>query len=101
MEEGSLEMSRCSSCHAEFPPRPGNCPRCGSAALQHVSASAHGTVLAATELSTPATGWPVPHRLALVELPGGIRLLAIVDAPLPSPGARVRLTFDGTVYRAS
>lgn len=101
MEEGSLEMSRCASCHAEFPPRPGNCPRCGSAELKRVSVPPHGSVLAATELFAPASGWSAPHRLALVELPGGVRLLAILDAPLPTAGARVRLTFDGSVYRAN
>ena len=56
-------------------------------------------MLAATELLAPAVGWPAPHRLALAELDAGVRVLGVVDGPLPSRGARVRVVRDEKVYR--
>ena len=100
MAAESLEMSRCASCHAEFLPRPGPCPRCGSLGIEPITLPGQGTVRAATELSSPAAGWSAPHRLALVELGDGIRLLGIVSGPLPTPGTSVRVVRDGPVYRA-
>jgi uncharacterized OB-fold protein len=100
MAAASLEMSRCASCHSEFLPRPGPCPRCGSTELEEIKVPAQGTVRAATELSVPATGWSAPHRLALVELAEGIRVVAVVGGPLPTPGESVRIVRDGAVYRA-
>jgi uncharacterized OB-fold protein len=97
--EAALEMSRCASCHAEFLPRPGPCPRCGSHRIESIALPAHGTVRAATELSAPATGWNAPHRLALVEIAEGIRLLCFVNGPLPGIGALVRVVRDGAIYR--
>jgi uncharacterized OB-fold protein len=97
--DATLEMSRCSSCHAEFLPRPGPCPRCGSLQIESVALPARGTVRAATELSAPATGWNAPHRLALVEIAEGIRVLCVVNGPLPSTGATVQVMQDGAIYR--
>lgn len=96
-----LELSRCEACRSRFLPIDGPCPRCGSTDVRPYSSPALGTVLAATELTTPSEGWPSPHRLALVEMPETVRLLAIVDGPLPAPGALVAVRRDAGIYRVS
>lgn len=96
----TLELSRCEACRARFLPTVGSCPKCGSNDVRPYASPALGTVLAATELTSPAEGWPSPHRLALVEMPETVRLLAIVDGPLPAAGAIVAVRRDGEVYRA-
>jgi hypothetical protein len=58
-------------------------------------------VLAATELTSPAAGWPTPHRIALVELAQAVRLLALVDGPMPVHGDLVAVVRDGDLYRVS
>jgi uncharacterized OB-fold protein len=94
-----LELSRCEACRSPFLPTDGPCPRCGSTEVRPFSAPALGAVLAATELTTPAEGWPAPHRLALVEMPESVHILAIVDGPLPALGAVVSIRRDAGVYR--
>ena len=101
MELAPLLLARCSSCHAGFVPRPGPCPRCGSSELQPLGVPPHGFVLASTELLRPPEGWSAPHRLALVELNEGIRLLALVDGRLPVPGEPVAVVRVGDVFHAS
>ena len=96
----TVELSRCRSCPARFLPTDGPCPRCGSTETQLYLSPSLGRVLAATELVHPAAGWESPHRLALVELPEAVRLLAIVDGPLPSVDTVVSVRRDGEVYRA-
>jgi uncharacterized OB-fold protein len=96
----ALELSHCQSCGARFLPTDGACPRCGSTRIEPYSSPALGTVLAATEMTSPAEGWPAPHRLALVEMPEAVRLFAIVDGALPAPGAIVAVRREGAVYRA-
>jgi len=96
----SVELVRCQACHLRFLPRDGPCPKCGSSDCIAFSASAVGKVLAATELHYPATGWSAPHRLALVELTDAVRVLAIVEGPLPATGALVEVQRDHDVYRA-
>lgn len=95
-----VDLARCRSCHARFLPSDGPCPRCGSSDCVGYSTSAVGKILAATELHYPAMGWQAPHRLALVELSDGVRVLAIADPPLPTPGVLVEIRRDGDVYRA-
>jgi uncharacterized OB-fold protein len=96
----SLELSRCASCQARFLPGDGSCPRCGSTDCSVYTAAALGKVLASTELHYPASGWHSPHRLALVEVADAVRILAIVEGALPSPGTLVEVRSDGPVYRA-
>ena len=96
----TIELARCQVCPARFLPSDGPCPRCGSTESQLYLSPALGRVLAATELVHPAAGWEGPHRLALVELPEGVRLLAIVDGSLPSVDAVVAVRREGEVYRA-
>jgi uncharacterized OB-fold protein len=96
----TIELARCGACRAQFLPTDGPCPRCGSVDTHLYTASATGQVLAATELVHPAAGWQSPHLLAFVELPGPVRLLAIVDGSLPAVGATVTVRREGEVYRA-
>lgn len=95
----TVAVHRCASCHATFLPRPGPCPRCGSDRVEPVAVPARGTVLAATELSTPAAGWVAPHRLAVAEIADGIRVLCVVNRPLPAVGSTVALTQRGAQYQ--
>jgi len=92
-------VSRCPSCTLRFLPRAGPCPKCGSMDATPFGLPPFGTVLARTELTSPAAGWPSPHRLALVELADAVRVLAIVDGALPDTGARVEVRRDSDVYR--
>ena len=85
----TLEIARCAACHSRFLPRPGACPRCGSAEVSPHAVPATGVVLAATELTAPARPFSAPHRLALVEVAEGARLLALVHGPLPAVGDTV------------
>jgi uncharacterized OB-fold protein len=96
----SMELMRCQACHTRYLPTDGPCPKCGSSDGVAFSASAVGKVLAATELHYPAAGWQAPHRLALVEMTDAVRVLAIVDGPLPANGVLVEVQRDGDVYRA-
>jgi uncharacterized OB-fold protein len=101
-EQGeTLELVRCESCHAQFVPTDGPCPRCASTATRPVRAPAIGTVVAATDLLAPAPGWSAPHPLLLVELAETVRLLAIGDRPALARGTVVAVRWDGTVYRAT
>jgi uncharacterized OB-fold protein len=97
----SILISRCPSCTLRYLPRAGPCPKCGSSEVAPMSIPARGTVLAATELSSPAAGWPTPHRIALVELAESVRALAIVDGGLPPNGSVVSISRDGETYRVS
>jgi uncharacterized OB-fold protein len=96
-----IDLSRCETCRARFLPTDGPCPRCGSPEVRSYPSPSIGTVLASTEMSNPPTGWNAPHRIALVELPESVRLIAIVEGPLPAPGAVVAVRVDGPVYRAT
>ncbi|HZY71248.1 MAG TPA: OB-fold domain-containing protein [Thermoplasmata archaeon] len=88
-DELTLTIRRCEDCGHRFVPRYGPCPACGSARSVAEVVPGNGTVLAATELTAVAAGWTSPHRLALVELEGGARLLAIVEGELPQVGDQV------------
>ena len=101
MSEATLELSRCENCRARFVPTDGACPRCGSTDVRPYPSPALGAVLASTELTNPPPGWTAPHRLVLVELPESVRVLAVVDGPLPAVGAVVAVRQDGPLYRAS
>jgi uncharacterized OB-fold protein len=95
-----LLVCRCESCALRYLPRVGPCPRCGALRPAPFPVSPVGVVLASTELSSPAAGWTAPHRLALIELAEAVRVLAVVDGPLPEPGDHAEVTRDGEAYRA-
>ena len=99
MTEEMIELSRCAACQTWFLPTDGPCPHCGSAEKLLVRAPGLGTVLSSTELMHPSSGWASPHRLALVELPQAVRLLAVVDGDLPREGSLVTIRYEGEVYR--
>ena len=99
MSAPALLVSRCPSCTLRYLPRSGPCPKCGSTEVAPLSLPPQGRVLAATELSSPAAGWPNPHRIALVELAEAVRLLAVVEGPLPETGSVVTVLRDGEAYR--
>ena len=98
-----LLISHCRHCHGRFLPRSGPCPRCGSTEVVGQPVPPTATVLAATELLAPAAGWSAPHRLALVQAPEEVRILARVDGPLPKIGAEVTVARerDGYVVRSA
>jgi uncharacterized OB-fold protein len=96
----ALHVSRCDSCHSRFLPRPGHCPRCGSDDVHPQEISPEARVLAVTESSTPAPGWPKPHRLALVEAADAVRILVVVDA-LPKVGSTVFIAAAGDHFVAN
>ncbi len=99
MSAPQLLVSRCPSCTLRYLPRAGPCPKCGSMEAQPLAIPPQGTVLAATELESPAAGWPPPHRIALVELAQAVRLLALVDGSLPPLGTVVTVRRDADTYR--
>ncbi len=96
-----LQLRRCVSCTGLYLPGDGPCPRCGKLEAASVEIPPLGTVLAATELMNPASGWSSPHRIALVELTESVRLLGIVDGPLPVIGDTVGVRKEGPLYRLS
>jgi hypothetical protein len=91
-------LGKCLVCHVRFAPGDGPCPKCGSASTERYSAPPVATTLAATSLEVPPPGWEKPHALALVELEDGVRLLALVDGPLPRPGELLEIRLDGDLY---
>lgn len=95
-----LALSRCEACHTRFLPSDSPCPKCGSTRVHPYPVPDHGRAIAATELSAPAPGWAAPHRLVLAEVADGVRVLAVVDGALPSPGDPLRIALDGATYRA-
>ncbi len=99
IEPTEILVSRCSTCHGRFLPRPGPCPFCGSREVAPESLPGEGRVLAATELTSPSAGWPAPHRLVLVELAQAVRVLAIASEAVPPVDAIVRISRDGELYR--
>ena len=94
-----LDVARCAACHAAFFPGRDHCPRCGSRQISPGHLPATGRVLAATELQVPPAGWSAPHRLVLVELEEGVRLLATAADHLPERGNSVTVRRDGAVFR--
>jgi len=96
-----LAALACDSCPAVYLPRPGPCPVCGGVSRTPRRVSGKATVLAATEISAPAEGWAAPHRIALVELAGGIRVLVEwTTDPRPEPGAEAWVELSEGRYRA-
>ena len=90
-EATTIELAKCATCHHRFVPADGVCPRCASREVEPFSAPALATVLASTSVVYPASGWPSPHPLALVELTESVRLLVVASDPPPAVGDLVAL----------
>ncbi len=88
-----IVLESCLKCDLRFVAAASVCPECGGA-LTHEERTGRGQVIAATELSVPPAPWTAPHRLVVVELEGGGRVLAVPSGPLPGPGEK------GAVERA-
>ena len=97
----TIEVTRCDTCQLRYLPNDGPCPKCGGKVTAVEPVPGIGTILVATELVYPAAGWTAPHRLALVEVAEGVRLLAIIEGRLPVTGESVKVRRDGDVYRAT
>jgi len=95
----TLVLTRCEVCRTRFVPTDAPCPKCGSTRTHPYPVPDAGRAVAVTELSSPAPGWAAPHRLALVEVADGVRLLAVVEGALPAVGDAVTVRLDGDVYR--
>lgn len=96
-----LAAFACGSCPVVYLPRPGPCPVCGGTARSPRTISSDAVVLAATEIGVPPEGWAAPHRIALVELTGGPRVLVEwADDRLPAPGRAARVQLVDGRYRA-
>lgn len=91
----ALDVLRCDACHVAFLAPRGHCPRCGSRRLGPATVPAAGVVLAATEITVPPAGTPAPHRLVLLELEEGVRLLAVAERRSPSIGEKLGVRRDG------
>jgi uncharacterized OB-fold protein len=95
----TLVLTRCDACHTRYLPSDSPCPKCGSLETQPYPVPDVGRTVAVTELAAPAPGWIAPHRLALLEVADGVRVLAVVDGPLPQIGEALHVHLDGEVYR--
>ena len=93
-----IVVTRCTSCHSRYLPRPGPCPRCGATTVAALRIPPEGRVLAATESMYPPSGWAKPHRLALVTAAEDVRILALVRGDLPETGAWVTIRREGDHY---
>ena len=91
-------VRQCADCHSLFLPRPGSCPRCGSRATTPAAVPPEGEVLASVQVDSPPAGFPPPHRLAIVELSGSVRILGRVEGDLPTIGQRAVVRPEGAGY---
>lgn len=86
-----LAAAACPACGATVAPRTGACPRCGAPGLVPTESVDTGRIVAVTALAVPPDGFPEGHAIALVELDGGLRLVAAVDGAVPAVGDRGRV----------
>jgi hypothetical protein len=77
-----LPAYRC-SCGKLYPARAYSCSACGGAEVQAVEIAGTGTLYSFTTIraAPPAMAGEAPYHLALVEFPGGLRVLGRVEAP--------------------
>ncbi len=85
-----MEVLVCPRCPRVLFPGASCCPACGGV-LRSETRTGAGRVVAATELTVPAAGWANPHRLVVVELEGGGRVLALSPGGLPGAGTSGRV----------
>jgi hypothetical protein len=97
-EQGQLVIQRCGDCgHLRHYPQ-SLCPACHSFAVEHVTASGHGTVHSWTVSHhpfAPELREDVPYTLVTVDMAEGVRVLGRLagDTP-PRIGLPVTLGFE-------
>ncbi len=77
-----LAVYRC-ACGKVFSARPYGCPACGGAEFEPGEIPGEGTLYSFTTIRfpPPAMASEAPYHLALVEFPGGLRVLGRLEAP--------------------
>lgn len=80
--KGQLVFKTCLACgHMQFPPRH-LCPVCWSDRLEWSQHGGRGRVYSVTTVHrAPVPGMEVPYVLAMVELDGGLRMMANIVGP--------------------
>ncbi len=102
----SLPVYRC-ACGKVFPTRPYACSACGGAEVQLVHVPGEGRLYAFTTIRVPppALASEAPYHLAMVEFPGGLRVLGRLEAPavdgltIGAPMEVDRIEARGPVFR--
>ena len=88
---------RCATCErVQFPMAP-TCPACGADTIAEIHLSDHGTLWGWTAVTAPPPGYlgEVPFGFGVVELPEGLRVIALLTESEPSRlsfGMAVQLT---------
>jgi len=101
-----LPAYRC-ACGKLYAARPYACSACGGAEVQAVEIEGEGTLHTFTtiRMAPPAMAAEAPYHLALVEFPGGLRVLGRLEVPAADAlaiGAAVevdRIGSRGPVFR--
>ncbi len=93
-----LEANKCSACGKTYYPPRLICAGCGARAFETATLGDEGTVVTYTIIRIGPSDFAneVPYALGIVELAGGVRLMAqIVDVPLDDvkAGMPVKLEF--------
>ena len=101
-----LPIYRC-ACGKLYQARPYACSACGGIDVEGIEIAGEGTLYSFTtiRMAPPAMAAEAPYHLALVEFPGGLRVLGRLEAPAPEAlaiGAAVevdRIESRGPVFR--
>jgi uncharacterized OB-fold protein len=98
--EGALLVPKCNACSRTFwHPRP-RCPHCGSASVDWIKGTGHGTVHTFTVVRQSADPYfksKLPYAVAMIELDERVRVMTnIVETPLEALhiGMRVEVIFE-------
>lgn len=98
--QSEIRVQKCRACgHMEHPPRV-QCTACWSDALEWITSAQEGEVYSYTVCHWPTMAEfkaDAPYIIAIVELPGGVRLSSnIVDCPLDriAVGLKVKAVFE-------
>ena len=101
-----LPAYRC-ACGKLYPARPYACSACGGTEVGEIEIAGEGILYSFTtiRMAPPAMAAEAPYHLALVEFPGGLRVLGRLEAPALEAlaiGAAVgvdRIEVRGPVFR--
>lgn len=79
LKNGKLTGLECEDCGAVLFPPKGFCPECSGSKLRQVELSKSGTIKTFTVIRVAPEGFKPPYIVALVELPGGPRVMGNLD----------------------